>query len=143
MNDEAEECLEKGYIRKLSHVPKERIDSEIAEAVNFLSEAKEIIGKTHANKSAFLAAYQSMFHSARALLLLKGYSERSHYCLVIFTKAIFRGSEVYRYLEMLDSYREVRHGASYGGASLSRADAEEIIKDAENFLRVVKACLKK
>ena len=88
---------------------------------------------------AFTLAYNSMFHSARALLFSFGVKERSHFAMIEFLKEKFKDNEkIFRFLVVLDSYRMTRHGIQYRGEFCSELDAKEAIRDAEEFLEVVK-----
>ncbi len=92
---------------------------------------------------AFLLAYTSMFHSARALLFSLGVKERSHMAMIFYLKEKFSKNQKIRdFLDVLESYRIVRHSIQYRGDLCSKTDAEEAIKDAERFLEVVKEHLK-
>ena len=87
---------------------------------------------------AFLLAYISMFHTARALPFSRGYKERSHYCLILLLKKEFgENEEILTYLKLVDSYRVSRHSIQYAGGTCSKIDAEEAIDDAEKFLEIV------
>lgn len=75
------QCLEKGKLVKIKS-DKSLVSIELKEAKSDLKSAeREIeIGNW---KWVVEKAYYAMFHAARALLLLKGYKERSHQCLII------------------------------------------------------------
>ena len=49
-------------------------------ADRWLEEA-DISLRNGAFNASVLSAYLAMFHSARAVLILEGYRERSHYCI--------------------------------------------------------------
>ena len=49
-------------------------------AHRWLEEAERSL-EAGATSSSVLASYLSMFHSARAILYLDGYREKSHYCV--------------------------------------------------------------
>ena len=88
---------------------------------------------------AFTLAYNSMFHSARALLFSFGVKERSHFAMIEFLKEKFKGNErIFQFLTILDSYRMSRHAVQYRGEFCSELDAKEAIKDAKEFLEIVK-----
>jgi len=62
---------------------------------------------------AFILAYNSMFHSARALLFSLNVKERSHFAMLEYLKEKFRhNSEIYNFLIVLDSYRITKHESS-------------------------------
>ncbi len=93
-------------------------------------------------KWATVQAYYSMFHSARALLLSKGYREKSHRALLTSIEALFaRTGGLER--EYIDSFRDamdLRESADYGmvysedGARMVTLSAEEFIQKVETIL---------
>jgi len=88
---------------------------------------------------AFTLAYNSMFHSARALLFSFGVKERSHFAMIEFLKEKFEDNEkISQFLTILDSYRISRHAIQYRGEFCSELDAKEAIKDAKEFLEIIK-----
>jgi uncharacterized protein (UPF0332 family) len=109
-----EKCIEEGLIRK---------DPRATERV----------------KGSFeIAAYNSAFHSARALLFAKGYVERSHYCLSIALGSLYRG-EIFDLLNTLDRFRLSRHNVQYGSMLVNREEAEFVIEFAEDFLKATES----
>lgn len=106
-------------------------------AEHFLQRAKGNLKEEYFDV-AFLMAYNSMFHSARALLFSKGFKERSHYCLVEFLKSKFKDEKITYFADILDSYRISRHAIQYSGELCSEVDAKEAIKDAKNFIKIIK-----
>ncbi len=129
------ECFEKGLLKK-GPVEKGKITNSLNLSEHFLGRAKGNFSLEYYDV-AFLMAYNSMFHAAKALLFSKGYSERSHYCMVLLLQREFKG-EISRSLDLLDSYRMVRHTLQYRGGSCAQSDAKEAIDDAEKFLHLVK-----
>ena len=88
-----------------------------------------------------IATYNSLFHCCRALLFSKGYKERSHYCLIIALKELFKeNKKIYEILNSIDK-RLSRHNVQYGGALVDEEEAKFIISLAEEFLSVVKEIL--
>lgn len=84
---------------------------------------------------AFLMAYQSMFHSARALLFKNNLKERSHAAMISALKELYsKNAELMEFLNFLSSCRMSRHAIQYDGSLCSKTDAFEIVKDAEKFL---------
>jgi len=130
------DCFEKGLLRR-SRVDRERVAGSLKIAAKFLEEAKGNI-KMGYYDAAFLLAYNSMFHTARALIFLEGITERSHYCMITYLLEKFRtNSSIYPYLDILDSYRIVRHRIQYSGEPCGETDAQEIVDDAVEFLKAV------
>ncbi|AGK60059.1 putative conserved protein related to C-terminal domain of eukaryotic chaperone, SACSIN [Archaeoglobus sulfaticallidus PM70-1] len=88
---------------------------------------------------AEIAAYNSAFHSARALLFAKGYVERSHYCLGLALKYLYKERD--KILELINTFDKIRlsrHNIQYGGLLVSREEAEFVVGFAEEFLRVAR-----
>jgi uncharacterized protein (UPF0332 family) len=114
-----------------------------------LSTAESILYSTQKNleieeyEMVQLAAYNNSFHSARALFFSKGCVEKSHSCLNIALKHLYREDHHLRDLiNILDKMRISRHNVQYGGtfvtfeeASLSISFAEEMYHAASEILR--------
>lgn len=136
------DLIEKGLIRKET-AKNEEIYGSVTLAKRFLERAR-------GNKTmrfydiAFLLAYTSMFHAARALLFLEGYKERSHFALVAVLKERYKDDrELIEMLDILDSYRISRHAIQYSGEFSSEIDATEAINDAERFVSLTEKIVKK
>jgi uncharacterized protein (UPF0332 family) len=87
---------------------------------------------------AEMAAYNSAFHAARALLFAKGYTERSHFCLGVALRGLYRG-KIIDLLKTFDKIRLSRHNVQYGGALVSEDEAVFVIDFARDFLVAAKA----
>ncbi len=131
------DCFEKGLLRR-GRVDKERAAGSLNIAEKFLNEAKGNIKMGYCD-AAFLLAYNSMFHTARTLIFLDGITERSHFCMINYLLDKFRENvTMHSYLEILDTYRIVRHKIQYSGEQCGEADAQEIVDDAIGFLKAVR-----
>lgn len=127
------DCLRKGLVFKAA-IDSDRIAGELEIAEKFLSKARGLLEPDYYDVS-FLMSYTSMFHSARSLLFGKGYSERSHACLVVALKELFKTDDKLRgLLDALDAYRLARQLVQYSGESCSKTDAEQAVVDAEKLL---------
>ena len=84
-----------------------------------------------------MAAYNSAFHAARALLFAKGYTERSHFCLGVALRGLYSG-KIIDLLKIFDKIRLSRHNVQYGGALVSEDEAEFVIEFARDFLIAAK-----
>ena len=132
-----QDYFKEGLLRKVK-VDRSEIKGSLDLAKRFLERAKGNM-KIGYFDIAFTLAYNSMFHSARVLLFSLGVKERSHFAMINFLKAKFKGSKnIFQFLTILDSYRLSRHAIQYRGELCSELDAEEAIKDAEGFFNVVK-----
>ena len=76
-----------------------------------------------------------MFHAAKALVLKRGYREKSHYCLIITLKELYVKPNVLKpaIVENLELCMHLRHDADYG-AILSEESSETALGYAEVFL---------
>ena len=84
-------------------------------------------------KVVLILCYTSMFHAARALLFRDGVKERSHLCIPVYVRAQYPDLE--RLANLLDSYRELRHGVFYRmGISVDEGEAAEALRSARGFL---------
>lgn len=142
MADNISDCFDKGLLRR-NRIDKSRVVGSLKISEKFLKEAKGNITMGYSD-AAFLLAYNSMFHTARALIFLEGITERSHFCMITFLLENYRANlAVYPYIEILDTYRIVRHKIQYSGEQCGEADAQEIVNDAAGFLEVVKDLIEK
>lgn len=134
MRKEVEDCFAEGKLRK-GAVDQDKIDGSLELSGKFLSKAKKVL-PTGLFDIAFLTAYNSMFHSARALLFKSGVKEQSHFCMVAYLREVYEDdSALLEYLNAMDSYRITRNKIQYFGAECTEIDAKEAISDAEGLLR--------
>lgn len=105
--------------------------------------AQKFISRAEANAGikmwdvAFLMAYTSMFHSARALLFKNGLKERSHQAMISALKELYsKNKELTGILNILNSYKVSRHAIQYDGGTCSETDGREAINDAKKFLEI-------
>ena len=136
-----EDYFREGLLKK-SKIDKDKIKGSLKLAERFLERAKGNFRIKYFDTS-FILAYNSMFHSARALLFSLGVKERSHFVMINYLKEKFKENEgIVHILELLDSYRISRHAIQYRGEFCSKTDAEEALRDAEEFLKIVKKYFK-
>ena len=90
-----------------------------------------------------IQSYYSMFHAAKALVLSKGYREKTHYCLEIALEELFikTGLIDEKFLEMFDETLGARKDADYG-LIYSPDSADEALDNAGEFLGMAKKILK-
>ncbi len=140
-----EECFENGMLKKCP--------SDKNKALLSLKLAKENLKDAEIQldngllKWAFIAAYTSTFHAARALLYRDGVKERSHYCLWIYLKEKYRNVIEAKYINELNLLREQRHRILYGDADLrskevESAEAESALAVAGGFLQTIEKLIK-
>ena len=136
-----EDCFEEGLLRK-GESSKERVQGSFVISEKFLENSKRVF-KINCFDMAFLAVYNSMFHAARALLFKDGITERSHFCFIRYLTEKYKEKEVLGMLNILDSYRLIRHRIQYDGKAMDKESVGEAINDAEEFLKTVKDLLKR
>lgn len=84
---EFDKCLKERRIVKV-RVSEEMIKKEIESAKYDLQRAKESFAREDYKWSS-TQAYYSMFHAIKALVLRKGYREKSHYCLLVVLRGLY------------------------------------------------------
>jgi uncharacterized protein (UPF0332 family) len=130
------ECLDRGLIKK-DPLASERVESSLMIAERFLRSSNRNL-EIDEYEMAEMAAYNSSFHAARALLFAKGYTERSHFCLGVALRGLYRG-KIIDLLKTFDKIRLSRHNVQYGGALVSEDEALFVIDFARDFLVAAKA----
>ncbi len=131
------DCLEKQLIKQKGN-SKYWVAKEIANAEKFLEQAK-IIHNANTLETCEIAAYNSIFHSTRALLYFKGYKERSHYCLFIAVYSLYSfDSDLLGLLNTADTYRENREAIAYDGLVPTEKEVQSSIELATNLLKKTK-----
>lgn len=141
MDSRFKECIEEGKLVKIG-VQKDLIEKEIAAAAFDLKSAQKSLAEKNP-KWATVQAYYSMFHTAKALVLSKGYREKSHACLSIALKALFidEGLLEMRHFEHFRNCMNLRHDADYG-LIYSDETAKEVVAQAGEFLAAAQKILK-
>lgn len=132
------DCFREGLLKRI------RPDTEAAERE--VEKAKEYLVKAKKNEEinihdfAVVAAYTSMFHGARAILLRDGVKERSHICIVIYLREKY--PELKHQARILDTYRRFRHTALYAlDVTVDKEEAEKSIELAREFIDVMEKSL--
>jgi uncharacterized protein (UPF0332 family) len=84
-----------------------------------------------------------MFHTTKALVLSKGYREKSHLCLSIALKALFIDSNVLetKHFERFRDCMNLREDADYG-LVYSEGSAKAAVEWAKEFLEDAKSEIK-
>ena len=136
-----EECLRKHLIRK-DESAIERVEKSLEISSRFLESARKNI-EIEEYEMAEIAAYNAIFHAARALLFSKGYVERSHVCLIIALRHLYKNElEFIDYLDTFDKIRLSRHNIQYGGVTTDKKETEYVLNFAREFLDVAMDLLK-
>jgi len=129
-----EDCLREGLLRRVPPSP-QGAEGSIRAARRWLEEAERGL-RAGANSSSVLASYLSMFHSARAILYIDGYREKSHYCVARhLDRHVAAGRLEERWVDLLDHYREQRHESQYRfNFVVTETDAEASLAASEQFV---------
>jgi len=135
MSFEFQECLRKGKIQEFSR-GKYIVKKELKTAKEDLIDARDSLARGK-YKWATIQLYYSMFHSARALLYVKNYRERSHYCLIAALRALYVDKKLLSntLVESLQRAKTLRENADYYD-EWSKEWAESLLKVGEKFLSV-------
>jgi len=133
MIDSFEKCIENHKLRKIG-VQADLIKKEL-ESSKYDLETAEFSLSNNNPKWATVQAYYSMFHTAKALVLSKGYREKSHKCLSIALESLFSGKIEAKHFSRLKDCMEMRHDADYGHI-FSDVTAQELVIWAKEFLEV-------
>ena len=135
------DCLKKGLIRK-DKSASERVKKSLEIAERFLLASKKNI-EIEELEMAEIAAYNSIFHSARSLLFKKGYIERSHICVILALKELYKNNhQLIELLNTFDKIRISRHNIQYGGILVDIEEARFVFKFAKQILEETKKLLK-
>jgi uncharacterized protein (UPF0332 family) len=140
MDARFERCLREGKIVK-TNPEKDLIIKEIEAAESDLEIAKKSVSEQN-HKWATVQSYYSMFHTAKAIVLSKGYREKSHLCLSIAIKALFvdRGIIESKHYNNFRDCMKLREDADYG-LIYSESSAKTCISWTEEFLNIAKEIL--
>ncbi|MCX6667944.1 MAG: HEPN domain-containing protein [Euryarchaeota archaeon] len=138
--NEFERCIKEHHLLKIK-ATKEMIDKEITSAEYDFLRSKESI-RDEDYKWASVQAYYSMFHAAKALVLKKGYREKSHYCLIVAIRELYVKDDIMNgeLADTLELCMHLRHDADYG-LIYDKESAETAIRYAQQFLSVAKKLL--
>ena len=133
------DCIESGLLRKIPP-SKDKSFRSFRKAEKWLQEANKTF-KTGAFDSSVLASYLVMFHSARAVLFLDGFREKSHACVARYLEEKYVKTRKLekKWVELLDHYREVRHTDQYNLSFFATdEEAEKALDIASRFLERIK-----
>ena len=131
MND-FERCIKERRLVAIK-ISKEMIQKELESAEYDLERARNSLEEEDF-KWAAVQSYYSMFHAAKALVLKRGYREKSHFCLIIALRELYvKQNRLYaEMVENLELCMSLRHEADYG-LTYRQESAETAIKYAETF----------
>jgi uncharacterized protein (UPF0332 family) len=121
----------------------DNIEYHIKEAENKLEAAKSLFENGFYKDSAS-RSYYSMYHAARALLLTKGISPKTHEGVIAKFGLEFVKKDIIEkyYSKALAKGKDVREIADYNViAEITEEEAEAIVEDAEKFLVRIKEAI--
>ncbi len=120
--------------RKIVKIPSDPalMAKEIAAAKSDLRDARESLALKKF-KWATIQGYYAMFHSARALLFVKGYREKSHHALLVAIRELYASNLERSIIQDFEHGIYLRQEADYG-LKFSESGAGEIIDSAKRFL---------
>ena len=132
MND-FERCIKERRLTKIKP-SNEMIQKEVKSAEYDLERARNSLDEGDF-KWAAVQSYYAMFHAAKALVLKRGYREKSHFCLIIALRELYIKEDILdaELVENLELCMSLRHEADYG-LTYYQESAETAIKYAEEFL---------
>ena len=142
MAREFEDCISKNKLIKIPPDPA-IAGAELVESEHDLASARDDL-KLKNWKWATDKAYYSMFHAARGILLMKGYKEQSHACLIIAVHELFINEGILerKFLDFLISGKKRREDAIYA-STYSEEIARAHIEAAREFISAAKALIRK
>jgi len=110
---EFERCLKERRLLKMESSDK-MIEKELEGARYDLMRAEESMHNGDYKWSS-VQAYYSLFHAAKALVLKRGYREKSHYCLLIALKELYvnTGELEQEFADNFEMGMDIRHEADY------------------------------
>ena len=115
----------------------DEIAEKISMAEECLEEAKLLLSSEY-YRGAASRAYYAMFHAAKAMLLAKNISPKRHVGVLrmLGVEFVNKGYLEETYAEAYKLAFDIRMDADYeGGLKLSKEMAEQVVHDAEEFLK--------
>jgi uncharacterized protein (UPF0332 family) len=113
--DAFDKCIERRSLVRIDHLSPEACTREVATARADLDDVEFLLEHDRFRR-ATVTAYYAMFHAARALVLHKGFAEKSHYCLVVAFEHLYADAEDGLFLaRALARARSLRENADYHG----------------------------
>jgi len=137
--NEVESCFEKGLLKKTEKNRRIALQ-DVNQAEFFLNEAFDLINLNKKEMTA-IALYNSVFHSARALLYLNGIKEKSHYCMQKYLEEISSEKKILssEELSLFDLLRGIRQEVQYNAVKIRfEEDFNELYNKSEDFLEKIK-----
>ncbi|MBS3058043.1 MAG: HEPN domain-containing protein [Candidatus Diapherotrites archaeon] len=124
---------------------KEKAGESFNAAECWLKEAENNL-ESQAFRSCILSSYLAMFHSARAVMFLEGFREKSHFAVARFLEIRFVKNELLeeKWAKLFDFYRETRHEDQYSTLfSITEAEVKNSLNSAKEFVKRMKLLAEK
>lgn len=110
---EFDQCLRRGGLKPFPRAGSDTVKKEIDAARQDLADA-EFLADNEMPKRTTITAYYSMFHAARAAVLARGYTEKSHHCLLVAFREFYADDDDGRELARgIERARVLRENADY------------------------------
>lgn len=136
-----EECQEKGLIFK-TKISEKMILESFKKAKVFLDDSKFNLKHERFSASVILG-YNSFFALNQTLLFNKGYNEKSHACLSVAVRELYKDNiEIQDVLKSADQLRLMRHKVQYSGYDADIQISDFVVSLVSDYLEIVKELLK-
>ncbi len=140
MDERFDRCLREGKLIK-ERIQTDLIKKEMDAAASDLESAEGSVADGNF-KWATVQAYYSMFHTSKALVLSRGYREKSHLCLSIALKALFTDQGIMEvkhfnhFRDCMNLREDADYGLIYSDSSSKSAVvwASEFLEDAKKVI---------
>jgi len=134
-----DDCFKEGLLKKIKPSKQYALKS-LEASLTYIQDAKDNL-KMNNNNLVVFCSYTAMFHAARAILFKDGIKERSHLCIIYYLRETYPSLK--RLANQLDAYRRNRHNTLYAlDFLISKDEARQAIKDAEDFFKQIKINIK-
>lgn len=108
-----EDCIKRRGLIRFAAAGPDVVASELRAATEDMADSIAMLEQARW-KRATITAYYVMFHSARALMLNRGYAEKSHYCLLVGFRELYgQATEGARLALAIERARILREKADY------------------------------
>ena len=137
------DCIREKLLRRIPS-SKEKAEESVNTAKKWLEEAEKSF-ENDAFNSSVMASYLAIFHSARSILFLDGFREKSHYCVARYLDEIYTKKNLLenKWIELLDHYREIRHDDQYSTSFFAtKEESESAVEKAGEFVERMEKLLK-
>jgi len=132
-----EDCIKKRGLVRFTAAGPDVVANELRAATEDLSDTVAMLDQERW-KRATITAYYAMFHSSRALMLSRGYAEKSHYCLLVGFRELFGKTEQGARLALsIERARILREKADYE-SDFTEESARSSALLAEEFVTFAK-----